>query len=67
MEIQKIAKLATKGADYYFEKIREQQSEVSTEDVSAEGETGDNEPQKRKTGKKDADKEKETAEQTTEG
>lgn len=66
-EIQKIAKLATKGADYYFEKIREQQSEVSTEDVSAEGETGDNEPQKRKTGKKDADKEKETAEHTTEG
>ncbi|MBQ9519762.1 MAG: hypothetical protein IJR59_07705 [Firmicutes bacterium] len=66
-EIQKVAKLATKGADYYFEKIREQQSEETSESVTDEnGEIVTKKADKTKNDKtKDKDKE-DTTEETTE-
>ena len=61
-EIQKVAKLATKGADYYFEKIREQQSESTTESETSSGE----EPvKKNKFGKSDKNDKEDAAEETT--
>ncbi len=63
-EIQKVAKLATKGADYYFEKIREQQSESTTE--TATDENGEPVTKKNSKDKKDKNKTEESTEETTE-
>ena len=62
-EIQKVAKLATKGADYYFEKIREQQTETTTE---SETETGEDETKNKKNNSKNKDKNKSETEEVTE-
>ena len=63
-EIQKVAKLATKGADYYFEKIREQQSESTTETATGETETKkkDTKNKKEKTEEKTSEESNENAE-----
>ncbi|MBR6399911.1 MAG: hypothetical protein IKS17_01630 [Firmicutes bacterium] len=63
-KIEEISKAATHGADYYFEKIVEEESEQTTQEesteISSEDETGED------TDKKDKDSDKEDKDETTE-